>query len=208
MESNLTRQTMALAGVFQAAKLVDRLAKSGQVEPAQLDNIVESILNVNPSSFEDVFKGRENLTIGLKSLKDSLARNGRGVSREVLQYAMGIIAVQSKLQKRQDLMDALAKSLDRTIDQQRYFDSFSHEAVIGSAASCYENSVSKLNFRIRVTGNPMHLQNPKVAEKVRTILLYGVRCSLLWRQAGGHRWHFLIQRQKIKKHAEQMLSVA
>ncbi|TCS42474.1 high frequency lysogenization protein HflD [Reinekea marinisedimentorum] len=207
MDSTINRQTLALAGVFQAAKLVDRLAKSGMIELQQIESTIESILNLNPSSYEDVFKGTENVAIGLNTLKEAMAKNGRGVNREVLQYAMGIIAVQNKLQKRPDLMEALSNSLDRTVDQQKYFGSFSHEAVIASAAQCYESSVSKLSFRIRVTGNPSHLQNPKVAEKIRTILLFGVRCAMLWRQAGGHRWHFLTSRKAIKDCADGLLSV-
>lgn len=207
MDSSISQQTLALAGVFQAAKLVDRLAKSGMIDIEQLEVTVQSILNLNPSSYEDVFDGRANLTTGLNSLKEAMAKNGRGVNREVLQYAMGIIAVQNKLQKRPDLMEALSNGLDRTVEQQKYFDSYSHEAVVASTALCYENSVSKLSFRIRVTGNPTHLQNPKVAEKVRTILLFGVRCAILWRQAGGHRWHFLTNRKAIKDCADGLLSV-
>jgi high frequency lysogenization protein len=207
MDSAINRQTLALAGVFQAAKLVDRLAKSGMIDIQQIESAVESVLNLNPTSYEDVFKGKENVSIGLNTLKEAMAKNGRSVNREVLQYAMGILAVQNKLQKRPDLMESLSNALDRTVDQQKYFNSFSHEAVIASTAQCYENSISKLNFRIRVTGNPTHLQNPKIAEKVRTILLFGVRCAMLWRQAGGHRWHFLTSRKAIKDCADGLLSV-
>jgi len=208
MSSNLTNQTMALAGIFQAASLVDQLAKTGQLDNEVIENALKTILNLQPASYEDVFNGQQNIEHGLKVLKDALAKNGRGLNREVLQYAMAIITVQSKLGKRSDLMEELSKSLDRTVEQQNYFGSFTHEAVIGSAASCYQKSISQLNFRIRVTGNPAHLQNTKVAEKVRTLLLYGVRCALLWRQSGGRRWHLMLHRKKLQKAAADMMNVA
>ncbi len=208
MTTNLTNQTLALAGIFQAASLVDQLARTGQIEPDDLEIIIRSILNLNPTSFEDVFHGKRNLAKGLKVLQESLAKNGLGVSREVLQYSMGIIAVQAKLQKQPELMDKLSSALDRTVEQQHYFDSFTHESVISSTAQCYENSISKLKFRIKVTGNPAHLQNPKVAEKIRAILLFGVRSALLWRQSGGHRWHFLLYRQQLKQRAVELQGMA
>ena len=205
MMSSLHKQTLALAGVFQAASVVEQLAKTGNVDNQVLENMLQTILNLNPITFEDVFKGKQNMRIGLNKLSDALAKNGHGVSREVLQYAMSILTVQVKLDKRGDLMEALNKGLDRAVDQQAYFNDYLHESVISAAASCYQNSVSKLNFRIRVTGNPVYLQNNRIAEKVRAILLYGVRCALLWRRSGGRRWHLMLQRDKLQKEASQIL---
>jgi high frequency lysogenization protein len=208
MTSKLENQTLALAGVFQAALLVDQLAKSGSIEVELLENSIRSILNLEPSSFEDVFNGRDNISVGLNVLSKALAKNGHGVSREVLQYAMAIIAVQNKIEKRQDLLDTLSKGLDRAVTQKSYFNEYLHESVVSSIAQCYQDSISQLSFRIRVTGNPTHLQNPKTAEKVRILLLFGVRCALLWRQSGGRRWHFMLNRQKIKHTANRLLDVA
>lgn len=202
--TNLENQTLALAGVFQSALYVDQIAKSGTIEPDLLSNMIETVLNLEPESYESVFGGRTQVFAGLNTLERSLAKHGSGLNREVLQYAMSIIAVQGKLSKRDDLMAELSKGLDRAVSQKSYFDDFLHEAVVASVATCYQNSVSQLNFRIRVTGNPTHLKNPKVAEKVRAILLYGVRCALLWRQSGGRRWHLMINRQKLKYTAKQL----
>ena len=204
----LQKQTLALAAIFQSATLVDQLAKTGQIDNGQLQNSIQTILNLNPANFEDVFNGRENLTLGLKVLEKALAKSGQGVTREVLQYSMAIIAVQQKIIKRTDLMDKLSKELDRAVSQHQYFNDYLHESVIASTASCYQNSVSQLNFRIRVTGNPTHLQNPKVAERVRAVLLFGVRSAILWRQSGGRRWHFMINRKNLQKTAVQLLDVA
>lgn len=205
-ETKQDKQVLALAGVFQAATLVDNLAKTGEVDSDSLKSAVRTILNLNPSSFEDLFQGEDSLKTGLTTLSEALARHGRGVNREVLQYAMAIIAAQDKLSKQPELMDTLSKELDRAVDQHQYFDDFLHESVIAATARCYENSVSKLNFRIRVTGNPVYLQNPKNAEKVRTLLLFGIRCAMLWRHSGGRRWQFMVQRQKLQGRARSILT--
>lgn len=208
MSSNMTNQTMALAGVFQAAGLVDQLAKTGAIESNLMSSAVDTILNLNPSSYDELFNENNNIRDGLRVLQDALAKNGTGVGREVLQYAMAIIAVQSKLEKRDDLMTELSKGLDRAVQQKKYFNDPMHQSVLASTASCYQNSISQLSFRIRVTGNPSHLQNTQVAEKVRTLLLFGVRCAFLWRQAGGRRWHFMVSRQKLLQQAAELRNVA
>lgn len=205
-ETNLDKQVLALAGVFQAAALVDTLAKTGDVDSEALGGAVQTILNLNPTSYTDIFQGEDHLQTGLTTLGEALARHGHGVSREVLQYAMGIIAVQGKLSKQPELMDTLGSELDRAVEQHKYFDDYLHESIIAATARCYQNSVSKLSFRIRVTGNPVYLQNPKIAEKVRTLLLFGIRCALLWRQSGGRRWHFLVYRQKVQARAKAILA--
>lgn len=208
MTTQIENQTLALAGVFQSAYFVDQIAKSGTIDPDVLNSMVQTILNLEPESFEGVFGGRSSLMDGLKVLEQSLNKSGASLNREVLHYAMSIITVQNKLAKRDDLMSELSKGLDRAVSQQQYFDDFLHESVIASVATCYQNSVSQLSFRIRVTGNPTHLQNPKTAEKVRSILLFGVRSALLWRQAGGRRWQIMFSRQKLKHTANQLLDVA
>ncbi|MDO6805406.1 DUF489 family protein, partial [Wenyingzhuangia sp. 1_MG-2023] len=57
-------------------------------------------------------------------------------------------------------------------------------------------TLSNLSFRIHVTGDPMHLQNEHTANKVRALLLSGIRAAILWRQVGGRRWHLLLRRKQ------------
>lgn len=208
MSQQQRNQTLALAGVFQAATAVDKLAREGRIEPELLSAMVESVLNLNPESFDDIFKGTNNLTLGLNTLTYALAKHGHGVSKDVLQYGMSIITAQTKLSKRADLMNALSTGLNRAVDQHAYFNDFLHESVISSTATTYQNSVSKLDFRIRIIGNPTYLQNNRVADQVRSILLFGVRCAFLWRQQGGRRWQLLTSRSALLREAKALSRVA
>lgn len=208
MSTELTNQTLAIAGVFQSAIWVEALAKHGRLDDADMKIAMHCVLNTNPTSYADVFGGSHNLTSGLKAVRDAFNKSDNGISKGCLQYAMALIAVQLKLDKRDDLTSALAKGVDRAVDQHAYFNDALHTAVIGSVAQCYQDSASKLDFRIRVTGNPTHLQNPQVAEKIRALLLFGVRSALLWRQAGGRRWHFVIYRKRLQEEANRLLKMA
>jgi high frequency lysogenization protein len=204
--SHFNNQVLALAGVFQSALMVEQLARQGNLERPQLEQCIRTVLNLNPNSVEEIYNGAEGVETGLKGLREVLAKRGKGMSPDVLRYAMGLLHAEKKLAARQDLMDALGQHLTRAVDQCRYFDDPLHESVVAAVANSYQESVSKLDFRIRVMGNPTYLQNPKTAEQVRAALLFGIRSAHLWQQQGGRRWHIVVKRSKIHNAAEQLLS--
>ncbi|WP_122239957.1 DUF489 family protein, partial [Pseudomonas syringae] len=53
----IQEQLIALGGVFQAAVLVDRIAKTGQVSEAALSCMLGSLLVVDPKDTLDVYGG-------------------------------------------------------------------------------------------------------------------------------------------------------
>ncbi len=204
--SHFSNQVLALAGVFQSALMVEQLARQGSLERERLEQTIRTVLNLNPSSVEDVYGGATGVQTGLAGLKEVLAKRGKGMSPDVLRYAMGILHAQRKLAARDDLMEALSQHLTRAVDQCRYFDDPLHESVVAAVANSYQQSVSKLDFRIRVMGNPSYLQNPNIAEQVRAALLFGIRSAHLWHQLGGRRWHIVVKRSKLHDTAEQLLT--
>ena len=58
-------------------------------------------------------------------------------------------------------------------------------------------SISTLGKRIQVTGNPELLQQSRVADEIRSLLLGGVRFAWLWHQLGGRRWHLILRRRAL-----------
>lgn len=204
--SQTEHQVMALAGVFQAAILVEQLARQGQLDRDDMARCIRSVLNLNPASVEAIYEGVSGIHPGLQGLQDVLSRRGVGISTEVMRYAMGILHAQRKLARRSDLMEVLGKSLERAVEQYQYFDDPLHDSVIGAAAHCYQQSVSKLSFRIRVMGDPSYLQNPRIADQIRALLLFGIRSAHLWHQQGGRRWHILFKRNALYRDAQQLLT--
>jgi len=204
MSNNFMDQTLALAGVIQAATLVDELARNGVISSEDLETTVKSILNTNPDSVLDVYGDIPNLRTGLSGLRNLLNSETKGTTQEIVRYAMSLIHIEAKLRKNDKLLDNLFQGITRAQGQYEYFDSLTHDAVIGSLASAYSDSISKLNFRIQVTGNATLLQDERIASRIRAILLSGVRSAVLWQQKGGRRWHFLFYRSKIKKMAQEI----
>ena len=56
-------QTIALAGVFQAASLVDQIARQGLVSQDALEASVASLFVTNPNNTEDVYGGADQLRL-------------------------------------------------------------------------------------------------------------------------------------------------
>jgi len=65
---NQTQQTIALAGIAQAAFLVDQLAQYGLAAQDKLSTCLESLFITNPSSTVEVYGRIDNLRLGLQRL--------------------------------------------------------------------------------------------------------------------------------------------
>ncbi|EPM81518.1 putative lysogenization regulator, partial [Pseudomonas syringae pv. actinidiae ICMP 18886] len=72
----IQEQLIALGGVFQAAVLVDRIAKTGQVSEAALSCMLGSLLVVDPKDTLDVYGGDDlNLHEGYRAMAGALERD-------------------------------------------------------------------------------------------------------------------------------------
>ena len=74
-----------------------------------------------------------------------------------------------------------------------------------TAFKLYQDTISTLGPKIMVSGEQPHLSNERNANKVRALLLAGIRSAVLWKQCGGSRWQFLFGRNAYKKECERIL---
>ncbi|MBB3191531.1 high frequency lysogenization protein HflD [Halomonas cerina] len=196
-DSPTVRQVLALAGVFQAASLVDDLARNGQVDPRAWDTLIHATLDTSPESFEAIYGGHpNNLRRGLDVLDAVLGR--RQANPVVMRYGFTLLMLMNKLRNDTAMMDALGRDLARIQGQAEHFGE-THENVIASLGEAYQKTISTFKARIVVQGDPSLLQSRMMPERVRAILLAGIRFALLWHQQGGRRWKLVFQRGALKK---------
>ena len=196
-ETSAGRQALALAGVFQAASLVDELARTGQVDQRAWDTLIHATLDTNPKDFESIYGGHpNNLRQGLDTLEGVLGR--RQANPVVMRYGFSLLMLMSKLRGNNAMMDDLGQRLTRTQAQAEHFGE-THENIIASLGEAYQQTLSTLKTRIVVQGDPSLLQSRMMPERVRACLLAGVRFALLWHQQGGRRWKLIFQRSALKK---------
>ena len=51
--------------------------------------------------------------------------------------------------------------------------------------------------KIHILGSPDYLRQELVQNKIRAVLLAGIRSAVLWKQMGGTKWQILFFRRKI-----------
>ena len=114
----LQEQMTALAGVFQAAALVNKLAHSGQVSDAALAYMLKTLLVRNPDTTLDVYGGDDlGLREGYKLLQAILERKTDNLPRESLRYVVSMLSLEKQFSRRDDLLEIAGQRLPR-IEQQ------------------------------------------------------------------------------------------
>ena len=195
----IQEQLIALAGVFQAAVLVDRIAKTGQSSEAALGCMLGSLLVQDPKDTLDVYGGDDlNLREGYRALASALERDPSTLQREPLRYALSMLGLERQLAKRDEMLEVVGKRLPQIQSQVEHF-GIAHENVIAACGALYQDTLSTLRQRIQVHGDMRNLQQPNNASKIRALLLTGIRSARLWRQVGGHRWQLVVSRRKLLK---------
>lgn len=198
-------QLIALGAVFEAANLVDKLARTGQIGEASMTCMVGSLLARNPRTTLDVYGGDDQyLQEGYRMLQGTLERSPTIMQREALRYALAMVGLERQLAKRDDLLQIVSDRLPHIEQQVQHFGP-AHENVIASFGGLYQDTLSTLRQRIQVQGEMRFLQQASTASRVRTLLFAGIRSARLWRQLGGHRWQLVFSRGKLLKELRPMI---
>ncbi|UQB41635.1 high frequency lysogenization protein HflD [Thiomicrospira microaerophila] len=206
--SNYTDQDRALAliGIYQASKLVFDLATTGKLDESAFKTTINSLFAENPTSTLDVYgDDAMNIQLGVRTLLSQMGSSDAPEIRnlEITRYALSLILLERSVIKEDGALDKIARTLETAKTQRAHFGDW-HENVIASIARAYTENVSNLNPRIMVKGQHGHLQNPHNANKIRALLLAGIRSALLWRQVGGSRWGLIWSRKKYLRSAQAL----
>ena len=203
-EKNLSDITLALAGMFQAASLVRDLAKTGTIDETAFTNSINSIYKIDAANTTEIYGDKSHLNVGLNELVKLLGSDRLNTDPYVSRYVISLIHLERKLMRDKTLLDTLKKRLQHAIAQANYF-SNTHSTVIASLADIYINTIGKLSFRLHVLGNAKFLNQTEIINKIRALLLAGIRATVLWRQLGGNRWQLFLARNKLTKTAQELL---
>jgi high frequency lysogenization protein len=197
-------RVLALAGVFQAAALVKQLARTGRVDEQYFTSSIESIFKIDAENVLDVYGKPEHLTLGLNELIKLFANNKQPKDSEIARYVFSLLHLERKLISNSKMLTMVRAGIERAANQANHFSS-THENVMANLASLYTDTLSTFSFRIQVAGEPIYLNQTHVLNKVRALLLTGIRSAVLWRQLEGKRWQLVLYRTLILETAKQWL---
>ena len=203
-QHSLSERTIALAGIFQAAIVVNDIATKGIADSHDLETCIQSLLITAPEKTIDIYGRVDHLRTGLFAVIEHLDNKGKQKQIDIARYVITLLHLQRKLMKRTDLLEVLDKGIERAKSQAEIFSPL-HENVIANLADIYSNTLSQIPPKIMVAGESNFLNNPSNANKIRALLLAGVRAAVLWSQTGGGRWQVLFKRKQFVQAARELL---
>ncbi|WP_406672387.1 high frequency lysogenization protein HflD [Natronospira sp.] len=193
-------RVLALAGVFQSVKGVHDLARQGQTDNAILDTAVLSVLTRDAEQTEEIFGGIKAVSQGLRLFHRLLTERVPDEDMMLTRYAVGVMHIARKLRKNPQLLEKLGSGINNAERSVAHFGR-DHDNVFAGLADTYSETAGQIHPRIMVSGNDSHLQNPRVVNRIRSLLLAGIRSAVLWYQLGGSRLSLIFRRQSLAEEA-------
>ncbi len=203
-------QTLALAGVFQAAELVHQAASQGAWSGFAAAQSIQSLFKLTADSVEDIYDGPYGVKLGLQSLTHMLS--GQNDQVQALKYAVSLLQLEPRFTRRRRMQQTLIDELEQigrlSVAElaQDETDQSLLEQKVEALAKLYQETVSTIEPRIIVHGKPGHLKQQRNLNWIRALLFAGLRSAVLWRQLGGNRWSLLFGRKKLLQSARRWLS--
>jgi high frequency lysogenization protein len=197
-------RTIALAGMFQAVRLVQQTAAGEYRDESATNTCISSIFNTAPEAVTDVFGGTAALRTGLEVLVKQLGKDNRQRDMILTRYAITLLHLERKLSRQPAMLDEISTGIARVREQVDFFD-LHHPTVIAGLADVYKRTISTLRPRIMVSGEQLVLANQDSKNMVRALLLAAIRAAVLWRQCGGNRVKLIFQRKALLACCESML---
>ena len=205
--TRLEDQTLALAGMFQAAVLVDELALHGNCDADAFECCLSSLFTIDADTPEQALGEISHLSRGFVALGDYLGGESRSPGKNIAYYLLSILKIASQVLRNPDLSNALLQGLRKIENDASEFD-MSRGSKINKIDGLYQERISPLSPRIIVRGEQNYLRNSDNAAKIRTLLLAGIRAAVLWHQLGGSKWRLFWWRRKYLAAARRLLALS
>jgi high frequency lysogenization protein len=207
MNTDIQDRSIALAGMYQAVRLVQQTARGERRDAAATRASISSILNTDPESALAVYGDSRALISGLELVTSQLANDSKRRDLALTGYVITLMHLERKLTRQPDLMQKLASGIERIKGEIKLADELD-PGIIAALAEIYKDTVSSLQPRIMVQGEESVLRNTESKNMIRALLLAGMRAAVLWRQRGGNRIRLIFQRKQILDCCAELLAEA
>ncbi len=197
-------RTLALAALYQAATLVQSIARHGQADETAMRTIVYSLFQLDAPNVLGVYDDLSGLRLGLEQIVEQFeGKQARDLER--VRYVVSLLHLEQKLRRLRRHLYAIREGLI-AIRPMLEGKELNDITIIRQLAEIYEKEVSTVSPRIMVSGEPLYIQNPDNAARIRAMLLGGIRNAMLWRQLGGTRKQLIFGRRKWVDSARALLA--
>jgi len=204
----LYHRVLALAAMVQCAHLVSGIARRGVADAVEIETCISSIFAPSGDTPEKMYGDITKLRTGLVTLSRLLqSKDIKDPQRtkELMAYTAAMITLERKLVRNPAMLKKLAEGMQRIKKQSEYFKGFMHDNIIAAISDLYGETISTMKPRIIVRGKSDYLRHSGNTNKVRALLLAGIRGAYLWRIHGGSHLQLLLRRRALGRKASELL---
>jgi len=209
-----SNRVLALAALVQALYLVDTLAVRGTLDQEDFATLIGSLFpnpqqqHAGEERVVHLYGELYRLHTGLRIARILLRGMEHERAKPLLSYTAGVMALERRLQAQPEMLRKIGEGMEKAHRQSDYFGSRTHENVVANIAGLYAETISTLPTRIIVRGRAEHLNAPGNGERIRALLLAGIRAAHLWRKHGGGHLRLLFGRKALAQEIERLLADA
>jgi len=204
MNTSTVNRTLALAGLFQSVRLVQQTARGEPRDEEATAASIGSIFITDPATTVDIYGNMEAIRTGLEVLVRQLGKAGKKRDMELARYVVTLMHLAHKLDRKPRLLEIIRSGV-ATYQQEIESGKEHQEPVIAILAGIYKQTISTLQPRVLVSGEPTILTSTDSKNMVRALLLAGIRSAILLRQSGGTRLKLMFQSRQMHDCARELL---
>lgn len=195
-----------MAALSQAAYLVDSIARKGIVDTDDFRAMLDSLFADagTATSPLNIYGDMSHLRTGMRISSKILRGDQLPQSKLLMTYSAGLLSLERRLSKDSNMRRKLAEGMKRIDKQRQYFGDSMHSNIIAAVADLYGETISTMKPRIIVRGKSEHLSQTANTQRVRTLLMAGLRAAHIWHRHGGGHLNLLIRRKALLHELEQL----
>lgn len=199
----MRERVLALSGMVQCVHLAHKIALRGICPESEMSVFIGSLFEEKVESATTLY-GKERMMDALRRTRRFLAGESVECGKDILLHVILLMALERKLASHPEMLAEIASLIQRAQLQAKHFHRL-HPHVLATLAEAYGRTASKLAPKIVIHGKRSHLEAVGNKERIRALLLSGIRAAHLWRKYGGNRWHLLLKRNAMAQEAERIL---
>jgi high frequency lysogenization protein len=190
----LKNEVISLGAIYQASSEIKKIAWEGKINNKFIEPLIHSVYQTTSNEIEDIYINLKRLNTGLDFLRKQFVGDAFSRDAEVDRYFEAINVLVKNMNKNTEIFSNLRDELSNHKEDVTEDNLHEHAEFL---SNLYLKTISKINPRIIVNGDNIHLTDNKNASMIRALLLSAIRSFILWQQSGGTKFRIFLFKKKM-----------
>ena len=190
----LKNEVISLGAIYQASSEIKKIAWQGKINNKFIEPLIYSVYQTTSNGIEDIYINLKRLNTGLDFLRKQFVGDVFSRDAEVDRYFEAINVLVKNMNKNSEVFSNLRDELSSHKENVTEDNLHEHAEFL---SNLYLKTISKINPRIIVNGDNIHLTDNKNASMIRALLLSAIRSFILWQQSGGTKFRIFLFKKRM-----------